>query len=552
MDSTALSTRNLDHLGIVAGICDKIELVETINLCIEPNERLISVGEATKALILNALGFVSRPLYLTPEFFQNKPVDLLLGEHITPQQLNDDSLGRALDSLYQSGLSEIFAVTASQALLHFGIKFKGAHLDSTSVSFQGAYLNSFPQDDSLEDNELQPIHITYGHSKDKRPDLKQAVFSLICAHESTIPLWIEALSGNTSDKTSFPKTIHSYLEQLSESEQKEMFFIVDSALYSEDNLKTLLGIYWITRVPETITLAKKAIEETSQEECNSSLGENYFFKEIESDYAGIKQRWLVVFSKAAFERENKTFEKELSKDREKHEKALKKLAKKEFKSKEEALEELKKCSSGWKYFKSEKGEFKKKESYVKAGRPAAGEAKAVKVSYSIVGKIEESNEAIEKKRKKLGKFIVATNIEETEMSGEEVLENYKKQGATVERGFRFLKDPMFFASSLFLKKPERIMALLMIMGLSLLIYSLAEHQLQTQMKKQKKTLPDQKGKEVEKISIRRVFQIFEGIHEATLGKKNSVQRFILNIKPIHHRVLSLFGEDVRKYYIFDT
>ena len=49
-----------------------------------------------------------------------------------------------------------------------------------------------------------------------------------------------------------------------------------------------------------------------------------------------------------------------------------------------------------------------------------------------------------------------------------MLENYKDQGVSVERGFRFLKAPLFFAHSLFLKKPERIMALLMIMGLSLM------------------------------------------------------------------------------------
>ena len=96
------------------------------------------------------------------------------------------------------------------------------------------------------------------------------------------------------------------------------------------------------------------------------------------------------------------------------------------------------------------------------------------------------------------------------------------------------------------------MALLMIMGLSLLVYALAEHQLQTQMREQKKMLPNQKGKEVEKLSIRRVFQIFEGIHEVVIREGNSVERFILNIKPIHHRVLALFGEEVRKYYIFDT
>ena len=51
-------------------------------------------------MILNALGFVSRPLYLTPEFFSNKPVDLLIRPHLCAADFTDDSLGRALDTLY--------------------------------------------------------------------------------------------------------------------------------------------------------------------------------------------------------------------------------------------------------------------------------------------------------------------------------------------------------------------------------------------------------------------------------------------------------------------
>jgi transposase len=76
----------------------------------------------------------------------------------------------------------------------------------------------------------------------------------------------------------------------------------------------------------------------------------------------------------------------------------------------------------------------------------------------------------------------------------QILANYTDQGISVERGFRFLKDPLFFAQSLFLKKPERIMALMMIMGLALLIYALAERQLRLMLAKNNETIPDQKGK----------------------------------------------------------
>lgn len=71
------STQSLDHLGIVAGICRQIDLIEHIDACVGITGRKVSVGEAVQAMVLNALGFVGRPLYLTPEFFSNKPVDLL-------------------------------------------------------------------------------------------------------------------------------------------------------------------------------------------------------------------------------------------------------------------------------------------------------------------------------------------------------------------------------------------------------------------------------------------------------------------------------------------
>ena len=90
-------------------------------------------------MILNGLGFVSRPLYLSPEFFHNKPVDLLVGEGIEASDLNDDCLGRALDQLFQQGVTEVFASVSARALQVFGIETRYAHLDSTSFGLHGQY-----------------------------------------------------------------------------------------------------------------------------------------------------------------------------------------------------------------------------------------------------------------------------------------------------------------------------------------------------------------------------------------------------------------------------
>src|SRR5947209_5166056 len=93
MDTTTFTTQRLDHLGMAAGICRHIQLIEQIDAPVGPSGRKVSVGEAVQAMGLKALGFASRALYLTPEFFANTPVGLLIREGLEAADLHDDSLG---------------------------------------------------------------------------------------------------------------------------------------------------------------------------------------------------------------------------------------------------------------------------------------------------------------------------------------------------------------------------------------------------------------------------------------------------------------------------
>ncbi|HYQ92231.1 MAG TPA: DUF4277 domain-containing protein, partial [Candidatus Competibacteraceae bacterium] len=81
----------LDHLGVVAGMCDELGIAELLDRVIaqDPDNRTVSVGTGVKAMILNGLGFVNRALYLTPHFFEGKPLDRLLGPGIQAAHLND-------------------------------------------------------------------------------------------------------------------------------------------------------------------------------------------------------------------------------------------------------------------------------------------------------------------------------------------------------------------------------------------------------------------------------------------------------------------------------
>src|SRR5258707_1465111 len=121
MSDIQIRTQRIDHLGIVAGICKQIDLIGQIDQQVGGSGRKVSVGSAIQAMVLNGLGFVNRPLYLTPEFYANKPIELLIGPGIVAEDLNDDCLGRALDRVVKVGVTEIYYQLAAHALAVLGI-----------------------------------------------------------------------------------------------------------------------------------------------------------------------------------------------------------------------------------------------------------------------------------------------------------------------------------------------------------------------------------------------------------------------------------------------
>ena len=196
---TGIEIKTINHLGIVAGIIDELEIVEMINqeLGIDEQE-IVNSGEIVKAIILNGLGFVSQPLYLFPKFFEDKAVSHLLGNGIQPEHLNDYKIGRVMDKLYDYGLSKLFLLIALSAAKKYHVNLDFSHLDSSSFAVHGQYKkascseNKSIKKESEQNSEPIPITITYGYSRDHRPDLKQFILDLIVTGDGNIPVFIEA------------------------------------------------------------------------------------------------------------------------------------------------------------------------------------------------------------------------------------------------------------------------------------------------------------------------------------------------------------------------
>jgi transposase len=125
-----------------------------------------------------------------------------------------------------------------------------------------------------------------------------------------------------------------------------------------------------------------------------------------------------------------------------------------------------------------------------------------------------------------------------------VLAGYKGQ-RHVERGFRFLKDPQFLASSLSLKKPERMMALLMVMTVCLLVYAALEYRIRKALKDHEATFPDHKGKRIQHPTARWVLHDFVGIHWLCQAGQ---WLMVLNLTEEHQHLRRLLGKPYMQFY----
>src|SRR5215207_1344801 len=189
-------------------------------------------------MILNGLGFAHRPLSLPPQFFANKPLDLLFRDGVQAEMFNRFKLGRTLDEVHTYGCDLLFQGLALAVCAQEGIDLRFNHLDTTSFALHGEY---------VPDSDEQAITITHGYSKDHRPDLKQAVLELMVSQDGGIPLVSKSWDGNASDTEIFQERAQALIETLKNSPNPR-YLIADAKLYCEANVAHLAKLGFITRI----------------------------------------------------------------------------------------------------------------------------------------------------------------------------------------------------------------------------------------------------------------------------------------------------------------
>jgi transposase len=554
MESTDQYTNErLDHLGIVAGVCQEIGLAAWLDAQDPGNRQQVSVGTATVAMILNGLGFSNRQLYLVPQYYANKPIEHLLGAGIHAEMLNDDCLGRTLDWLYAHDPTKLFAGIASRARQIFGIKAQQIHVDTTSFSVSGQYAMADKGNEPETEAERSPseaavIAITHGYSRDHREDLKQWMIALATTHDGDVPLFLQPLDGNSSDKVSLLAAITTIQAQLREANAEPGVYVADSGVYSEANMRYLneAGVKWVSRVPETSQEAKAVLQEGSEQWQTAGDGSMQWYNRVMTLPQGT-ERWLIVRTQASQQRAQANLQRQVTTAQASWQQKCWHLSNRRFACEADARAALERELKGLPSWLEVQSDVVAHPHYAGKGRPRK-EASPTTHQWQIVATVTVNKPRMDEEVSRKACFIVGTNELESEaLSDQEVVTTYKEQGG-VERGFRFLKDPLFLASSVFVKKPERIIALSLIMVLCLLVYRLAEVRLRTRLAETEQTIPDQVHKPTARPTMRWVFQCFEGIELLHVQTSTASLTIVLRLEAVHRLILALLGPLYEKIY----
>ncbi len=333
-EATDVMVERIDHLGIIGGIIHDLKIIEKIDGRIPSDAREeVTTGEAVAAMIINGLGFSDRPLTLTPQFFENKALSKLFREGVMADHFNRFKLGRALDDCHAWGCDALFTELSMEICRQEGVDTKFNGLDTTTFSLTGEY------DTECDEH---TIEIKHGYSKDHRPDLKQAVLELVCTHDGGIPVISKSWDGNASDTEIFRKRAKSLMNSVKEAETPR-YLTADAKLYDRKTIESYLGeVPFFTRVPGSIKLEHETIQQALQTPLNKwqTLDEKNCCLSFELNHYGLDQRWIVVCSKEARERAEKTVEKRCQREQKELKKRLEKLVRQEYSCRDDALKAL--------------------------------------------------------------------------------------------------------------------------------------------------------------------------------------------------------------------
>jgi len=522
-----IAVAQVDHLPIVAHYARRLGLVEIVNRLV-PVQMDVEPGIIVLGMVLDTLSGRS-PLYHLESAFEACDRGVLFGQEIPASYFSDDNVGRILEHLFNAGTQKIFSALSVSALQRFELSTRHVHFDTTSVNVYGEYLGA--------GGHGAPFKITNGYSKDKRPDLKQFVLSLLCV-DGDVPIVGKLEDGNASDKKINNQVLSDIARHMKAHgvDDQAFIYIADSAMVTKENLEQA-GPF-ISRLPATYNECERAILSAIDGDRWEDVGHiavtaptknrpvaTYRVCEERVTLYGQAYRAVVVHSSAHDRRRQKRLGRELDASL-KAIKIMEKVhAKKQFFCQADAE------AAAVAVMAEDTAYHQLKVSVVERPRYAPGRPRKdaprtpVGMEYGLQTEVIEKQHEIARRRKMAGCFVLLSNVPsqgEDGYSAEAILRTYKEQHA-IERNFGFLKDDQI-VNAIFLNRVERIEALGLILLISLLIWRLIEHVMRSDLEARDATLPGWDNKQTRRPTAYMLTWKFKGVMTLCIDERHRLAR----------------------------
>ncbi len=556
-----LQSWTVGPLPIVNRLLERMRLEEILQQHLPPDDPRVEVPTARCLLLLVRNVLLSRePIYGLGEWAERYAPDLLGMTQRQLAQLNDDRVGRSLDRLFDATTPQLLMDVVRQMVREFDLKLDELHNDSTTISFFGQYEEAGQQQTRRGQ---RTAAITYGHSKDHRPDLKQLLYILTVTEDGGVPVYFTTASGNVTDDTTHQET-WELLAQL--TGRKDFLYVADCKLATSKNLQYIVnhGGRFVSLLPRTRKedtefrqhlldapdkVAWKHVKDMLNED-NEVIDRVKVCEESLETKEGYRLYWYHSCRKQ--ERDAASRQKSI-------ERALKELRELEQRLKsprtrfrqrpkvKQAVSEILKttCSGAWLDVTIETVQ---EECYkqAKPGRPSKNTkyVREVRERFQLSIIVDQSQVAADQASD--GVFPLITS--EQDMSAADVLAAYKRQ-PIIEKRFSQLKTD-FCVAPVHLQEISRIHSLLCIYFLVLCVQTLLERELRQAMAAAElESLPlYPEDRACRAPTARRVLDVFEAIQRHELQHAGEpLATYVTELRPLHRQLLKLLGVAIRSY-----
>ncbi len=563
-----LRSYDVGALPIINRILERMRLSDILKQSLPDDDPRTQLPTHRGLLVLVRNILSSRePVYGVGQWASSYAPDLFDMWHHEMDRLNDDRVGRCLDRLFDGLDADLIMTVVRHVIEQFHINLDELHNDSTTVSFYGAYWEA---EEESRVRGRRTLAITFGHSKDHRPDLKQLLYILTVSNDGGVPLYFTSANGNTTDDTTHRQT-WDLLHQL--VGRADFLYVADCKLATSENMNyiarqqgrfiTLLprtrkedqqfrkrllkkpdSIRWdeLYTVTKEIITKGKVFRQTmdrlsvSEEEMTSSEGYRLLWYHSSKKVDRDSQRRARQLQRATQElielRDRLQGPKTRFRERSKVDAAVQEILEKydvESLLPVDVLEQDKPT-----FRQASKGRPGKDTKYVKKVK------KQFDISWSVDPIRVAEAESLD------GIFPLISNAKQ--MTAEEILRAYKRQ-PIIEKRFSQLKTD-FAVAPIYLKSVTRIQALLAVYFFVLIVQTLLERELRQAMERAGiESLPlYPEGRACRRPTTRKILDLFDGVqrHELTLpGREPEVM--VTDLSPLQKQVLKLLGISEKSY-----